>query len=141
MSKTTISPARPPIVSACADDCAAARTLVARKRALARAWSALRIGEPEIETNDGDHAFKVRVFLASLDPDLISVELYANGVAVQLPAIQPMSRLGSPVVDGTCVYTASVSAARPPSDYTVRVVPKRDPAMTPLEMPLILWQH
>jgi glycogen phosphorylase len=124
-----------------ADDCAVARGVVARTRTLERAWPALRIGEPDIETNDEYHAFKVQVFLGGLNPDMISVELYANAVADQLPAIQPMSRLGSPVVDGTYIYAVSVSATRPVSDYTVRLVPGRSAAIRPLESRQIRWQR
>ena len=39
------------------------------------------------------------------------------------------------------VYSATVSSARPPSDYTARVMPHRDGVAIPLEEGLILWQR
>jgi starch phosphorylase len=39
------------------------------------------------------------------------------------------------------VYSATVSAARPAADYTVRLVPRFDGLAVPLETDLILWQR
>jgi starch phosphorylase len=41
---------------------------------------------------------------------------------------------------GGYVYSAAVSAARPPTDYTARVIPNCDGAAVPLEAAHILWQ-
>ena len=41
---------------------------------------------------------------------------------------------------GGYVYNAAVSAARPPSDYTARVIPHCDGVAIPLEDARILWQ-
>jgi len=38
-------------------------------------------------------------------------------------------------------YGAAVSAARPCSDYTARVIPNSDHAAVPLEANQILWRH
>jgi starch phosphorylase len=42
---------------------------------------------------------------------------------------------------GGYVYSAAVSATRPPADYTARVIPHRDGVAIPLEEPRILWQR
>jgi len=42
---------------------------------------------------------------------------------------------------GGCVYSAAVSAARPPADYTARVIPHCDGMAIPLEEARILWQR
>ena len=42
---------------------------------------------------------------------------------------------------GGYVYSAAVSAARPPADYTARVIPHCDRVRIPLEDPRILWQR
>ena len=42
---------------------------------------------------------------------------------------------------GGYVYSAAVSAARPPTDYTARVVPHHDGVAIPLESARILWQR
>jgi starch phosphorylase len=38
-------------------------------------------------------------------------------------------------------YSARVSASRPTTDYTPRVVPFHPAAQVPLEQPAILWQR
>jgi len=42
---------------------------------------------------------------------------------------------------GGYAYRASVSAARPPGDYTARVIPSFSVAAVPLESAHILWQR
>ena len=42
---------------------------------------------------------------------------------------------------GGCVYSAAVPAARPPADYTARVIPHCDGVAIPLEDARILWQQ
>jgi starch phosphorylase len=39
------------------------------------------------------------------------------------------------------VYSAAVSAGRPPADYTARVIPRHDGVAIPLEDARILWQR
>ena len=38
-------------------------------------------------------------------------------------------------------YTAQVSATRPASDFTARIVPHHPNALVPLEADQIIWQH
>ena len=58
------------------------------------------------------------------------------------PVRQEMKRVrqlaGAP---GGYVYSAAVSAARPPTDYTARVIPHCDGVAVPLEDARILWQR
>jgi starch phosphorylase len=42
---------------------------------------------------------------------------------------------------GGYVYSAAVSAALPPADYTARVIPHREDVAVPLEDARILWQR
>ena len=42
---------------------------------------------------------------------------------------------------GGYVYTTAVSAARPATDYTARVIPHCDSVAIPLENTRILWQR
>jgi starch phosphorylase len=39
------------------------------------------------------------------------------------------------------IYSAAVSADRPASDYTARVVPSRDGVAVPLEAARVVWQR
>ena len=77
-----------------------------------------------------------------LDPNAVRVELYADGVNGGAPTRQEMQRVrqlaGEP---GGSVYSAAVSAARPPADYTARVIPHCDSVAIPLENARILWQR
>jgi starch phosphorylase len=41
---------------------------------------------------------------------------------------------------GAFNYSAQVSASRPASDYTVRIVPHHSSALVPLEASQIIWQ-
>ena len=48
-----------------------------------------------------------------------------------------------PLVGATCgyLYSAKVTATRPASDYTPRLIPHHPGRATPLEANLILWQR
>jgi starch phosphorylase len=135
-----------PAAAACraraADHGAVGRQIVQWRQALEQHWSTLRLGDVTVETHGGQHSFEVQVWLAGLDPAAVRVELYADGEVGGGPVrqeMQPVRQLaGTP---GSCVYRASVSAARPPADYTARVVPHFDGVAVPLEDPHILWQR
>ena len=82
------------------------------------------------------------MYLDELDPKAVRVELYADGSMGGAPARQEMQRvrrLAGAV--GGYVYSATVSATRPPADYTARVIPHRDGVAIPLEDARILWQR
>jgi starch phosphorylase len=58
------------------------------------------------------------------------------------PVRQEMERVRQLAgVSGGYVYSAAVSAARPPADYTARVIPHCDGVAVPLEVNPILWQR
>ena len=60
----------------------------------------------------------------------------------QRPCGKRWSALRRPAgASGRYVYSAAVSAARPPSDYTARVIPHREGVAVPLEVDPILWQR
>jgi starch phosphorylase len=105
-------------------------------------WAAIRFGEIKVETNEQQHIFEIMVYLKDLDPKAVRVELYADGVMGGAPILQEMKRVrqlaGSS--DGT-VYSAAVSAARPSTDFTARVIPHCSGVAIPLEDPRILWQR
>ena len=105
-------------------------------------WTALRFGEVKFETDGEQHVFEVQVYLDDLDPKAVRVELYADGVMGGAPVRQEMKRVRQLAgASGGYVYRASVSAARPPADYTARVIPHRDGVAIPLEDARILWQR
>ena len=112
------------------------------QHALEQQWAALRFSDMKVETVDNQHVFDVHVYLDDLDPDAVCVELYADGINGQSPHRQEMKairQLAGSV--GGHVFRATVSAVRPPSDYTARVIPHFDGVAIPLEEAHILWQR
>ena len=72
---------------------AGGRRIVDWRRALEKAWPALRFGAMKVETNAEQHVFEVQVYLNDLDPNAVRVELYADGVDGEAPIRQEMQRL------------------------------------------------
>ncbi len=112
------------------------------KHALDQKWAALRFGEVRLETAGGQHAFEAQVYLDDLDPDAVRVELYADGVGGAAPQRVEMKRVRQLVgAANGYAYRAGVPAVRPATDYTARLVPRRDGVAVPLEDARILWQR
>jgi starch phosphorylase len=108
-------------------------------RDLERHWAAVRFGSLTVEKQNDQLVFAVQVYLDELDPDAVSVELYAD--AENGPFCRTMDR-GQPLVGAHGYnYSALVPADRPAADYTPRVVPSRPGAAVPLEANQILWQR
>jgi glycogen phosphorylase len=72
----------------------------------------------------------------------VRVELYADAVLGDA-AERYEIKCGRQLVglSGGYVYTTSVFAARPATDYTARVIPHRNGVAVPLEGARILWQR
>jgi starch phosphorylase len=112
------------------------------REALDQNWSALRFGEVQLEEHDGQHVFVAQVCLNNVDPKAVRVELYADSDMDGAPEQHEMQHVGKLAgASGHDLYRAAVSAARPPADYTVRMIPHRDGVAIPLEEPRILWQR
>ncbi|MCR4378750.1 MAG: DUF3417 domain-containing protein, partial [Rhodospirillales bacterium] len=105
-------------------------------------WAALRFGEVKFETRGNQHVCEVQVYFNDFDPKAACVELYADGVNGGSPVRQGMKLL-RPLDNATggFVYGTGVSAERPASDYTARIIPSCNGAVIPLENAHILWQH
>ena len=105
-------------------------------------WDSLRFGEIKLTTIEDQHNFNVQIFLIDLDPDLVQVELFADGANGEPPTILKMKRETiSEATTKTYYYYASVSSVRPASDYTPRIITDIPGVSVPLESALILWQH
>jgi len=120
---------------------AAGREVVDWRHSLEEKWATLHFGEVKVETRGEQHVFDVQIYLNDLDPDAVRVELYADGVNDAAPVRQEMTRVRE--LTGAAsgyVYSAVVSAARPPADYTARVIPHFAGIAVPLEAAQILWQ-
>jgi starch phosphorylase len=125
-----------------ADEGAVGAQVVDWQRALEQKWAALRFGEVKVETDGEQHVFEAQVYLDELDPEVVRVELYANGADGALPARVEMKRVRQLVgATNGFAYRAEVPAARPATDYTARLIPRHDGAAVPLEEAHILWQR
>jgi len=109
---------------------------------MARQWNKLRFGEVKTEVSEGKHRIEVQVYVDDIDINAIRIELYAEGINGGDPVRQEMKRTRELVgaVSGY-VYSAAVSADRPVTDYTARVIPYHDDVSVPLEANHILWQR
>jgi glycogen phosphorylase len=115
--------------------------IVRWRQTLNAKWAALSFGKVSVVTADAQHTFEVQVHLNDLDPDSVRVELYAeasDGHSMRLE----MRRVRSlPNVAGGYVYGAKVSAVRPATDFTPRIIANRPDVAVPLEAAFILWQR
>jgi starch phosphorylase len=118
------------------------RQMVDWQHSLEQKWATLRFGEMKVETRGEQHVFEVEVCLNDLDPTAVRVELYADGAMGSAPMRQEMKRIRQLAgASGGYVYSTVVSAARPPADYTPRVIPHCAGVAIPLEDARILWRR
>jgi starch phosphorylase len=121
---------------------AVGKQMVDWRHNLEQKWAALHFSDVKVATRDGKHIIEVQVGLNGLDPKAVRVELYADGIKESPPVRMEMTCLRAvPDKSGGHVYSATVPSARPPTDYTPRVMPRCDGAAIPLEDPLIIWQR
>lgn len=124
-----------------ADKGAAAVKLVDWHNGLAPKWASLRFGNLDVETKNEQHFIVAEVFLKDVAPTSIRVEIYADAlrggcsVRLEMTHLRPL-----PGESGGHVFSATVSASRPASDYTARIIPRCDDLLVPLEAGWILWQ-
>ena len=125
-----------------ANKCAIGRQIVEWRQGLEHKWSTLQFGEVVVRTQSEQHLFEVRVCLHDIDPAMVRVELYADGVMDGPPVRQVMKRVHQQTdAAGGYAYKATVSANRPAADFTARLMPDSDGVAVPLEVSWILWQR
>ena len=135
-------PAAENYLSRAADNGALGVRVVKWQHALDQKWPTLRFGEVKVETDRGQHLFEVQVYLEDLDPNAVRVELYVDAIGSGMSIRQEMKKVRELAgTGGGYAYSASVSAARPPEDYTPRMIASSGEASLPLEAPWILWQR
>jgi starch phosphorylase len=118
------------------------KKLVNWQHTLKQNWEAIRFGELKVETNEQCHIFEVEVYLNGINPDVVQVELFANGIDGISLIKNKMERIRQLTsTDNGYVYSSQVSSTRPASDYTARVVPYCEGVTVPLEAAQILWQR
>jgi len=125
-----------------ADDGAIGTGLLQWKQDLERHWNTVHFVRVRINTHDGQHFFQADVTPGSLTPDHLRVDLYADSAQGESACFEAMIAAGpSQDTPGSYAYSAQVSATRPASDYTARIVPQHSNALVPLEAGQIVWQR
>ena len=116
--------------------------LVSWGHALDQKWNAVRFGDVKFETQGEQHIFEAQLYLDGIEPETVRVELYADGIN-GAPAVRVEMRRVRELVGATngYAYRAGVSASRPATDYTARLIPYHAMAAVPLEAGRILWQR
>jgi starch phosphorylase len=115
---------------------------------LGRHWDDIAFGRVSVSTQAGpegpEHSFSVEVALGRIPADAVRVELFAEpseGRPAERHVLDPDPRAstGKDASSPLRTYRAVVSAFRPATDYTPRVVPWHQGAQVPLEADHILW--
>jgi starch phosphorylase len=124
-----------------AEDGAAGRRIVAAHQELKDKWAGLHFGEGVLPQSGDDLGFHLPIGLNGIDPEKLTVEVYADGLDHGDPERIPMKGDKMPAADGLTMYHAALQTKRPPADYTVRIIPKYEDIVLPLEDTLIRWQR
>ena len=115
--------------------------LLEKQRSLTAAWPDVHFGPVAMSPEGGTYFSAVQVYLGQLQPDDVSIEMYAEPLYQQPPFCERMSLAERPQdPDGFYVYTARVPENRPADHYTPRAVPSDTVGSIPLELSLITWQ-
>jgi starch phosphorylase len=119
-----------------------AQQIVEKLHSLQQNWSGVRFGKVKVETDGMRHVFEAEVYLNTIDPNAVLVELYAEGIdggapeRHELKLIKQQNKTIKPNV-----YRTIVSSTRPPADFTPRIIPALSGVSVPLEIASILWQR
>jgi glycogen phosphorylase len=116
--------------------------IVNRLHNLALKGPGIHFGEIKVITAGQNHTFEVQVLLNEMEPNEVRIELYADASSDQPSVRLEMTPDRQLAASGNgFVYHATVSAARPPTDYTPRAVPRYPSVAVPLETSFVLWQR
>ncbi len=106
-------------------------------------WRWIHFGNVSSKQQAQCHYFEVQVYLDDLPASDVRVELYADPLADDQPPQSHLLSRGARLAGSTnaYLYTGSVAADRPASDYTPRIIAAHPQAVVPLEAELILWHR
>jgi len=94
------------------------------RESIQKEWARLHFGKLRIEEQPGFYRFKIPVYLNDLDPEAISVQLYADPISGEEPEIYECLK-GKKLAGAINSYNYSVRipARRPADRYTPRIIP------------------
>jgi glycogen phosphorylase len=124
------------------DNGALARELSKWEVNLRKNWHQLHFGQMEAIRENEEWLVSIPVYLGEVEPDCISIQLYAEPKAGDTSNVEKLTRGESiPGSVNGFVYTTRAPSSRPIEDYTARIVPYHPKAVLPTELALIHWQH
>ena len=105
-------------------------------------WHEVHFGNLDVSQDGDQWVFRVQVYLGTVLPQWVRVELYADAVGDDAPCRQVFDQ-GDKISGAinSYLYQTIVSASRPAVHFTPRIIPYHPEALIPLEAPLILWQR
>jgi starch phosphorylase len=103
-------------------------------------WGKLSFGALKVTESGGQITFEVPVRCGDLDPEEMSVQLFAEAPQGGAPETHAMTRgkRASGSARGS-TYSVTIPARRPAGDYTPRIIPAFEGAFVPIEACHILW--
>lgn len=140
-TETYYLPAAASYVERAAKKGAMGKRIVSVYNNLKNQWQDIGFRDVKIESVENNFLVQAQLWLGEINPDDISVELYANGVNGEASVREEMQRDSNDTNDGEYVYRAQLTSTRPVSDYTIRIIPRYEGVSVPLENNLILWQR
>lgn len=113
------------------------------ERRLREGWTGLQFGDLQVERAQDHWRFTVQVYVGTLDPDQLRVELYADPMRAGEPPLRITMGRGESLPGPLrgYLFQAECPAERPSHHFTPRILPFHTEATVPIEAPLILWQH
>lgn len=117
-----------------------ARAIQAWRQHLAQHWQRIHFGNVTWQEQDGEYHFTVQAYLDDLAPEDVRVQLYADADDKSSRSCIDMAR-DNPLAGSqhAYVYHARVTAQRPVTDFTPRIIPNRADVNIPMETGYILW--
>lgn len=114
-------------------------------RKIEQSWPSVAIISRQATSRKGDtpevsRELIAEVHLGALTPNDVVVEAFADNSGAAPFGQQMEADPAACTCSTTYVYRTEVPAARPDSDYTVRVVPYHPNVQAPLEVNCILWE-
>ena len=119
-----------------------AKAMAEWEQRVRRTWKSVHIGAPVVAQEGDTWVYTVPIYLGEMDADDIQVGIYADASAEDSAQTTELARsVPIPGAANGHLYTGRVSASRPSSHYTVRVLPHHPDVRVPTELALILWQR
>ena len=115
--------------------------IAAWQQMLSEKWPGVEFGQLKVATDSTKHVFEIQIYLNDISPEVVRVELYADGInAVKAEKYQMELISSAGDSENGLIYRAAAPAIRPAVEYTVRIIPRHDGVSVPLEGSQILWQ-